>query len=110
MDILHLHSCLHVDCTQEYAFAAVAGTASGATLTLLGYTSLRYYKKGKLCKPATAASMAIALVLTIIMQRRFQSTGSVFPSFVFMIVSGLMFVYYVWNLLVGPVPNKKGRD
>jgi hypothetical protein len=85
----------------------VAGTLSGALLTGLGYLSLNYYKKGKLFKPGTAASMVLSLVLTIVMHRRFQKTGTVFPSFVFMLMSGLMFVFYVWSLLCGPVPKKK---
>jgi low temperature requirement protein LtrA len=85
----------------------VAGGLSGLLLTGLGYLSLDFYKKGKLCKPATVASMVMSLVLTIVMHRRFQKTGTVFPSFVFMLMSGLMFVFYVWNLLCGPLPKKR---
>ena len=76
----------------------------------LGYISLQQFKKGKLCKPATILSLIIAAGLTFVMAKRFQKTGKVFPALVFALLSGVMTVYYVWNLTMGPAPKaKKGK-
>ena len=76
----------------------------------LGYVSLKYYRQGKLCKPATGAALVLSLALSLVMHKRFQKTGTVFPAFFFMMLSGLMFVFYIWSMLCGPVPKPKRRS
>ena len=57
------------------------------------------YVQGKLCKPATAVSLAVALLLTGIMYKRFQATGKMMPAGMVALLSGAMSVFYVWNML-----------
>ena len=84
---------------------AAAGTASGTLLAVLGYVSLGQYKQGKLCKPVTVLSLLMSVALTVVMHQRWQKTGAIFPALTFMVVSGLMSVFYVWSLLMGPRPK-----
>ena len=72
---------------------------------MLGYISLGHYKRGQLCKPVTVLSMLMSVALTVVMHQRWQKTGAIFPALVFMIVSGLMSIFYVWSLLMGPKPK-----
>lgn len=85
----------------------MAGTLSGIVMTGLGYVSYQHYQQGKLCKPATAAALIISLALSLIMHKRFQVTGTIFPAFFFTMLSGLMFVFYIWSLLCGPLPKRR---
>lgn len=74
---------------------------------LLGYVSLGFYKKGQLCKPATVTSLALSTALTAVMFKRYQETGSIFPALTFMVTSGGMTAFYIWNLVAGPKPKSK---
>ena len=60
--------------------------------------------QGKLCKPATAVSLAVALLLTGVMYKRFLSTGKMMPAGVVSILSAGMSIFYVWNLLAVKPP------
>jgi len=62
-----------------------------ATLTVL-------YLQGKLCKPATAVSLLIAVGLTGMMGLRWQRSGRFMPAGVVTILSAVMVVFYIWNL------------
>lgn len=86
---------------------AAAGCASGALVTALGFFSLGEFKKGRLCKPATAASLLIAVALTAVMWKRYQDTGAIFPALVISVTSAGMALFYVWSLVAGPKPNVK---
>jgi uncharacterized membrane protein len=79
---------------------------------LLGNVSLRYYHAGKLCKPATFASLLVSAALTAVMYKRYSTTGKIVPAALLGVVSALMTAFYLWNLLAGPKapgPKKKKR-
>ena len=60
--------------------------------------------QGKLCKPATAVSLAVALLLTGMMYKRYQSTGKMMPAGMVAILSAAMSVFYVWNIIAVKPP------
>ena len=60
--------------------------------------------QGKLCKPATAVSLAVALLLTGVMYKLFLSTGKMMPAGVVALLSAGMSIFYVWNLLAVKPP------
>ena len=80
---------------------------TGALLYALATVSVAQYRKGKLCKPATATSMVIAMTMAVTMQRRYQITRKVFPAGLLTAVSFAMSLFYVWSLVAGPKPAKK---
>lgn len=86
------------------------GCLSGAILIGLGQLSLNAYHRGTLCKPATAMSLVISLVLTSAMYQRYLDTGKIMPAGVIMAISALMSMFYVWNLIAGPRPTGRSRD
>lgn len=86
------------------------GCMSGAILIGLGQLSLNAYHRGKLCKPATAMSLVISLVLTYAMYQRYADTGKIMPAGIIMVISVLMDMFYVWNLIFGPKPTGRARD
>lgn len=65
--------------------------------------------QGKLAKPATAVSLAVALVLTAKMGSRYRETGEAVPALAVAAPSALMAAFYVWSLVAGPVPGGKGK-
>jgi uncharacterized membrane protein len=81
---------------------AAAGGASGALLIVLGNVSLQQYHKGSLCKAATFASLMISVALTVVMYKRYNDTGKLFPAAILMVLSAVMALFYVWNLAAGP--------
>ena len=87
-------------------WCAVAGLGAGAVLFALAKVSLAYYHQGRLCKLATAASMLVSMALAVVMQERYQATGKLFPAGFITGLSTVMSLYYVWNLIAGPVPKK----
>ncbi len=60
--------------------------------------------QGKLCKPATAVSLAVALLLTGMMYKRYQSTGKMMPAGIVAILSAAMSIFYVWNIIAVKPP------
>lgn len=91
-------------------FSAVMGCLSGAILIGLGQLSLNAYHRGKLCKPATAMSLVISLVLTSAMYQRYTDTGKIVPAGVIMAISAMMALFYIWNLIFGPRPSGRTRE
>ena len=69
------------------------------------YQMVLLHVQGKLCKPATAVSFTVALLLTGIMYKRFQSTGKMMPAGVVALLSAAMSVFYVWNMLAVKPPT-----
>lgn len=61
--------------------------------------------QGKLCKAATTASLVVSLALTVIMYKRFLSTGKFMPAGIVSLLSAAMTLFYVWNLLVIKPPS-----
>eukprot|EP00803_Ostreobium_quekettii_P008230 evm.model.scf_638.4 EVM.evm.TU.scf_638.4 scf_638:35993-36355(+) len=82
------------------------GVGSACLLSLSGYVSLQYYHRGKTCKAATLGALVIASALTVVMYRRYASSGKIFPAGVTMFLSGAMAVFYVWSIMYGPAPAK----
>jgi len=84
-------------------------TSQGRLQVLLagcGQASLARYHQGALCRPATAASLAVAAALTAVMYRRWQATARFMPAGLVSLLSGAMVLFYVWNLAcVGPPPR-----
>ncbi len=70
------------------AFGGLAGFAKGSTVSLVAsagaatalaacsWASLRAFRQGKTCKPATALSLALAIALTGVMGRRYLITST----------------------------------
>ncbi len=67
--------------------------------------SMRLMMQGKLCKPATAVSLLVALALTGVMYKRFLSTGKMMPAGIVALLSAAMSIFYVWNLLAVKPPS-----
>ena len=91
----------------------LGGLGSAAVLAACAQTSLSRYHQGVLCRPATAASLAVAAVLTAVMYRRWQATGRFMPAGCVALLSCAMVVFYVWNMIfVGPPqrPPLKGHS
>ena len=79
---------------------------------VLGNISLKYYHAGKLCKPATFASLLVSAALTAVMYKRYSDTGKIVPAAVLGVASALMAAFYIWSLVAGPtapLPKKKRR-
>ena len=79
-------------------------------MLILANVSIKYYHAGKLCKPATFASLLLSAALTAVMYKRFNDTGKIFPAAVLGVVSALLAAFYAWNLVAGPkapAPKKK---
>lgn len=83
----------------------MGGLGSALILAIAGQRSLSHYHQGKLCKPATAVSLAVALLLTGIMYKRFQSTGKMMPAGVVALLSAAMSAFYVWNMVAVKPPT-----
>ncbi|BDA47731.1 probable transmembrane protein 14C [Coccomyxa sp. Obi] len=83
----------------------LGGVGSGLALGLAAQTSLNQYHQGKLCKPATFASLLISASLTAVMYKRFLTTGKFMPAGMVALMSALMTVFYVWNLLAMKPPS-----
>lgn len=62
--------------------------------------------KGRLNKPATAASLLVAIGLTAVMASRWSRTHKFMPAGLISILSGLMATFYIWNLAVLKDPIK----
>lgn len=65
--------------------------------------------QGKLCKPATVTSLVVAVALTVIMYKRFLSSGKMMPAGLTAMLSALMTIFYVWNLLAVKPPAAPAR-
>ena len=63
--------------------------------------------QGKLCKPATVASLVVALALSGIMYKRFLATSKFMPAGMLTALSALMSVFYIWNLLAIKPPREQ---
>lgn len=87
-----------------------SGLGSAAAFSGLGYLSLSYYKSKQLCKPATAASFALAVMLTLVMYKRFRLTGHFIPAGLVCGISALMAGFYAWSFVAGPKPAEDGYD
>lgn len=83
------------------------GGGAAAALALLSYVSLQYYRRGHLCKPATTASLAVALSAGGVFWRRYSATRQVAPSGALAALSAAMAVFYAWSLALGPAPGKR---
>ena len=87
-----------------------AGGGSGLALMLLGVGSLKTWQKGTkgASAPFTLASARVAGMLTFVMGKRFLASGAIFPAGVIATLSGVMLLFYVYNLLAGgnPLPKK----
>lgn len=70
---------------------------------------LSLHSQGKLAKPATAVSLAVAVALTAKMGARYQETKEAVPALAVAAPSALMVAFYVWSLVAGPVPGGKGK-
>jgi len=57
-----------------------AGLACATIIGGCGYMSLQNYYKGKTCKPATAVSLVVSLVLAYAMRARYNATGKFMPA------------------------------
>lgn len=86
----------------------VAGAASSAILGAAGLVSLKAYDAGRLSKPATAVSLAVALALAAKMGLRYQETGEAVPALAVAGPSAAMALFYAWCLVAGPTPSKAG--
>ncbi|KAF8071379.1 FAX5 [Scenedesmus sp. PABB004] len=84
-----------------------AGLGSAALLAACSQASLRSYRAGTTCKPATALSLAVAAALTSVMGLRYVATGKFMPAGLTAGLSAAMSAFYVWSLLLGPVPKPK---
>lgn len=82
-------------------------------LALLSAVSLRYYRRGLLCKPATTASLAVAAAVGWRMWERYSATGKLMPAGAVAGLSAAMVLFYAWSLALGPAPaggkKKAGR-
>lgn len=65
--------------------------------------------QGKLCKPATAASLLVAVMLTGVMYKRFLASGKMMPAGLIAMLSAGMTIFYVWNLLAVKPPVAPAR-
>ncbi|KAK9840844.1 hypothetical protein WJX81_008553 [Elliptochloris bilobata] len=89
----------------------LGGLGSAAVLATCGQASLSRYHQGALCRPATAASLAVAAALTVVMFRRWQATGKFMPAGLVAVLSGAMVIFYVWNMIfVGPPQRPASRS
>jgi uncharacterized membrane protein (UPF0136 family) len=86
----------------------IAGAASSSILALCGLASLKAYESGRLAKPATAVSLAVALALAAKMGARYRESGEAVPALAVAGPSAAMALFYVWSLVAGPVPSGKG--
>mmetsp|Transcript_26621 Transcript_26621/g.36751 ORF Transcript_26621/g.36751 Transcript_26621/m.36751 type:complete len:207 (+) Transcript_26621:57-677(+) len=84
------------------------GGGGGAMLTALGFLSLRTWKSGKSCTPYTLGSLLFSGMMTYMMGKRFMMTKAIFPAGVIAAVSGVMALFYIYNLIAGgnPAPKK----
>ena len=62
------------------------------------------HAQGKLCKPATVASLVVALALTGVMCKRYAASGKMMPAGMIALLSAVMSAFYVWNLMVVKPP------
>jgi len=80
-------------------------------LALLSYVSLQYYRRGHLCKPATTASLAVALSVGAVFWRRFSAAAAQLQgdhlAAAFAALSAAMAAFYAWSLALGPAPGKR---
>lgn len=65
--------------------------------------------QGKLCKPATVASLLVAVLLTAVMYKRFLASGKMMPAGLVAMLSAGMTIFYVWNLLAVKPPVATAR-
>jgi uncharacterized membrane protein (UPF0136 family) len=75
------------------------GVGSALILSLLTYISFQYYKDRQSCKLAVLASLGISASLTVFMYQRFVQ-GFKIHNAIGAAVSGLMSLYYMWNLII----------
>ncbi|GAX74716.1 hypothetical protein CEUSTIGMA_g2164.t1 [Chlamydomonas eustigma] len=75
------------------------GVGSALILSLLTYISFQYYKDRQSCKLAVLASLGISACLSVFMYQRF-SQGFKVHNAIGAAISGLMSMYYVWNLVL----------
>ncbi len=87
----------------------VAGGGSGLALLLLGVQSLKAWRTGRpgASAPFTAASAAVAALLTYVMGKKYMLTKALFPPGVFAGLSAVMLLFYVYNLAAGGNPAPK---
>lgn len=76
----------------------LGGLGSAAVLALCAQQSLNAYHQGKLCKWATAVSLLVSLLLSVVMGLRWHKTGKVMPAGVIFVISAAMTIFYIWNL------------
>eukprot|EP00898_Chlorokybus_atmophyticus_P007733 jgi/Chlat1/7961/Chrsp69S07391 len=86
-----------------------AGGGSGLLLWLLGSLSLKAWQAGRSSLPYTVAAQVIACALTYIMGTRWRAGGKFFPAGFVAIFSGLMVLFYAYNMLAGGNPKKKRK-
>jgi hypothetical protein len=84
------------------------GGGAAAALALLSYVSLQYYRRGHLCKPATTASLAVALSVGGVSWGRYVAARQPLPApGAFAALSAAMALFYAWSLALGPAPGKR---
>lgn len=96
--------------TKGSAASLAVGIACGGLITLFGRASLHFYHQGRLCKPATMASMFISAFVGMVMFHRYDKTGKVFPGLVGAVISGCMTMFYMWSFFLGPEPKVQPRQ
>ena len=90
----------------------VAGSGSGLFLILMAVFSLKAWKTGNrgASTPYTVASAFMAAGLTAMMTKRYMASGALFPPGVFAVLSGIMLLFYIYNLAAGGNPLPKKAD
>mmetsp|Transcript_9363 Transcript_9363/g.21203 ORF Transcript_9363/g.21203 Transcript_9363/m.21203 type:complete len:130 (+) Transcript_9363:171-560(+) len=85
--------------TKKSLPSLIMGTGSAATIALMAAHSYRHFKETRTQSGATAGlSLGISVAITVVMIKRYLSTGKVMPAGAVGALSVFMDVFYLWCL------------
>merc|ERR1712216_280281 len=89
----------------------LAGGGSGALLCAIGFKSYKLHISGEKYSSTqnylTMASLLVAIILSIVMGKRFASSGSFMPAGLVCLLSTAMIAFYLWCLKKADTAQKE---